>query len=302
MALIKCPECGQEISDKAARCIHCGIDLKSTQIQTKICAECGKENSVDATECIYCGCPFEEKEESPIVEVREPISVQKVFVEQPKDNKKKIVFPVIALFAVLLIGFCIYNAKVIKPKNTYNEAMELLEKGKYEEADKLLDTIKNYNDVETVQEQLKYESYAYSAINSLKQYLKNPDSYQPYEIVFYASMGTEEDSKNESESEDEKYPACVMHYGAQNGFGGNTTSYALCTYSDDDGKYDVLGTCDSLDEDDYDMTDEDDIYDLLICKIINEYRKGGDTIGDIDLSRLKTVLKNDAYSTIKIID
>lgn len=78
MALIKCPECGQEISDKATRCIHCGIDLKSTQIQTKICAECGKENSVDATECIYCGCPFEEKEESPIVEVREPISVQKV--------------------------------------------------------------------------------------------------------------------------------------------------------------------------------------------------------------------------------
>ena len=24
MALIKCPECGKEISDKAAACIHCG--------------------------------------------------------------------------------------------------------------------------------------------------------------------------------------------------------------------------------------------------------------------------------------
>ena len=24
MAMIQCPECGQEISDKAKKCIHCG--------------------------------------------------------------------------------------------------------------------------------------------------------------------------------------------------------------------------------------------------------------------------------------
>lgn len=28
MALIKCPECGKEISDKSANCIHCGFPLK----------------------------------------------------------------------------------------------------------------------------------------------------------------------------------------------------------------------------------------------------------------------------------
>ena len=28
MALIKCPECGKEISDKAAACIHCGCPLE----------------------------------------------------------------------------------------------------------------------------------------------------------------------------------------------------------------------------------------------------------------------------------
>ena len=27
MALIKCPECGKEISDKASACIHCGYPL-----------------------------------------------------------------------------------------------------------------------------------------------------------------------------------------------------------------------------------------------------------------------------------
>lgn len=28
MALIKCPECGKEVSDKAESCIHCGAPLK----------------------------------------------------------------------------------------------------------------------------------------------------------------------------------------------------------------------------------------------------------------------------------
>ena len=31
MALIKCPECGKEISDKASACIHCGYPLANTQ-------------------------------------------------------------------------------------------------------------------------------------------------------------------------------------------------------------------------------------------------------------------------------
>lgn len=28
MALIKCPECGKDISDKAPACIHCGFPLR----------------------------------------------------------------------------------------------------------------------------------------------------------------------------------------------------------------------------------------------------------------------------------
>lgn len=29
MAMIKCPKCGQEVSDKATKCVHCGLILKS---------------------------------------------------------------------------------------------------------------------------------------------------------------------------------------------------------------------------------------------------------------------------------
>lgn len=43
MALIKCPECGKEISDKAPACIHCGYPLQNqnantgAEPETKLC-------------------------------------------------------------------------------------------------------------------------------------------------------------------------------------------------------------------------------------------------------------------------
>ena len=36
MALIKCPECGKEISDKAPACIHCGCPLSTKKECVKI--------------------------------------------------------------------------------------------------------------------------------------------------------------------------------------------------------------------------------------------------------------------------
>jgi len=32
MAIIKCPECGQDVSDKAEVCIHCGAPLKEKEV------------------------------------------------------------------------------------------------------------------------------------------------------------------------------------------------------------------------------------------------------------------------------
>ena len=53
MALIKCKECGQEISDKAMTCPKCGAPVE----RMISCTECGTQMSENAKACPNCGCP-----------------------------------------------------------------------------------------------------------------------------------------------------------------------------------------------------------------------------------------------------
>lgn len=50
MALIKCPECGKEISDKAVSCPNCGAVVKK-----KFCQHCGASIDSDCVVCPKCG-------------------------------------------------------------------------------------------------------------------------------------------------------------------------------------------------------------------------------------------------------
>ena len=56
MALIKCKECGNEISSSAKTCPHCGIKLSILK-----CPECGKKLEADETNCPDCGYPINKK-------------------------------------------------------------------------------------------------------------------------------------------------------------------------------------------------------------------------------------------------
>ena len=47
MSMIKCPECGKNISDKAEKCPHCGISKKDIQNLRK---------TNDKMTCSGCGC------------------------------------------------------------------------------------------------------------------------------------------------------------------------------------------------------------------------------------------------------
>lgn len=51
MALIKCSECGKDVSDTAKSCIHCGCPIE----KKVICSECGKETLETNNVCPNCG-------------------------------------------------------------------------------------------------------------------------------------------------------------------------------------------------------------------------------------------------------
>lgn len=62
MALIKCPNCGNEVSDKADHCVHCGYALTGKSQTGRggdvICPECGHRAYPEKGHCPRCGCPI----------------------------------------------------------------------------------------------------------------------------------------------------------------------------------------------------------------------------------------------------
>lgn len=66
MALINCPECGKEFSDKASTCPNCGCPtetfIKRSEFQgqpdTFNCPSCGRPIPTDSVECLYCNHRF----------------------------------------------------------------------------------------------------------------------------------------------------------------------------------------------------------------------------------------------------
>lgn len=51
MSLIRCPECGKEISDRAVCCPNCGYKFE----ETKFCKFCGEKIPKDSVVCTKCG-------------------------------------------------------------------------------------------------------------------------------------------------------------------------------------------------------------------------------------------------------
>ncbi len=82
MALIKCPECGKEISDQAPVCIHCGYPLHQQPVQSG-----GSPNinpgASNAPRCPTCGSTNVER----ISNINRGISVAMWGMMSKKINK-----------------------------------------------------------------------------------------------------------------------------------------------------------------------------------------------------------------------
>lgn len=62
MALIKCKECGSEISSTAKSCPHCGY-----KNDNKVCPECGSDVGTKEKVCSSCGFPLQKKNTQNII-------------------------------------------------------------------------------------------------------------------------------------------------------------------------------------------------------------------------------------------
>ena len=62
MAMITCPNYGEQISDKAKSCVHCGASLQPEE--KRVCEECGTELEEGMEVCPVCGCPTGKSEDA----------------------------------------------------------------------------------------------------------------------------------------------------------------------------------------------------------------------------------------------
>ena len=90
MALIKCKECGHEVSDKASACPNCGCPI--SEINSKICEECGSPIPNNVSKCPNCGCPVKE------VEGKKRFSPKKLF---------GVMIPLLLIAAI--VGICYWS-------------------------------------------------------------------------------------------------------------------------------------------------------------------------------------------------
>ena len=109
MAMIVCPQCGEQVSEKAKKCVHCGAILIPEE--KKHCTECGAELEEGMTECPNCGCPVDD-----ILWQKEDEKPQKVEVTGVKVTRKikviiSIVVVLLALGGAILFGINQYQKK-----------------------------------------------------------------------------------------------------------------------------------------------------------------------------------------------
>ncbi len=108
MALIKCPECGKEISDRAESCPNCGCPASEWESRTHNedkkedteggirkekekywCRKCYRQNEIGVNYCVYCGnrlAPYYSLEKSILNQDKKDNSTQ---TEEKKTKNQK---------------------------------------------------------------------------------------------------------------------------------------------------------------------------------------------------------------------
>lgn len=129
MAMIKCPECGKDISNQSDKCIYCGFPIRNEDMI--VCSNCGVLNQAGSTFCSSCGNPL-------VKDITAPSTTKAHKSANKKKHSKKrhskaplfmsIFFLLLILIAVIVFRWAIQSGRlevVIKDPDT-NESYQLI--------------------------------------------------------------------------------------------------------------------------------------------------------------------------------
>lgn len=139
MALIKCSECGREISDKASSCPHCGCPVVGTEELVEKPAV--KKDDSEGNE-----------EETKQEEIKSEESKPKV----KKKLSKGGIIAIIVAVVVIAVAAIAYFVLTTDSRN-YNSAQELFKEEKFQEALEMFTELGDYEDSVEMAEKCEYE-------------------------------------------------------------------------------------------------------------------------------------------------
>lgn len=127
--MIKCPECGKDISNQSDKCIYCGFPIRNEDMI--VCSNCGVLNQAGSTFCSSCGNPL-------VKGITAPSTAKAHKSANKKKHSKKrhskaplfmsIFFLLLILIAVIVFRWAIQSGRlevVIKDPDT-NESYQLI--------------------------------------------------------------------------------------------------------------------------------------------------------------------------------
>lgn len=139
MAIIKCPECGHQTSDKAPVCPECGVEIAGKVIT---CPYCGEVYFKNEAVCPHCHKAISDNADSPTPEETPELNSPGAGLTtvtdttsdengmQNNDGKKKsnrTIIIVSAIVALLIIGICLFfynSAQSNREQDEYTFAMQ----------------------------------------------------------------------------------------------------------------------------------------------------------------------------------
>ena len=136
MAIIKCPECGHSISDKAPMCPNCGVEIAGKVIK---CRYCGEYYFKTETSCPHCHNEVAGTLQMDQSDAQQPegdvLAHTSTYMENSPEHgnannnrrkNNKTVIIISAIIAVLIVGIALYaynKAQGNKEMEEYNIAM-----------------------------------------------------------------------------------------------------------------------------------------------------------------------------------